>query len=85
MKVKEFLDVVPFSLIDYAEIYVNKWNEDLEDYHGSEFTGKRVKNKKDIEPYLDWELDYFHYETQWGEYYDSAIYINMPKEEKTEE
>lgn len=79
MKVKEFLEVVPFSLIDGAKIYEMRWNENYQDYH-SKFIGKTVGNKKDVEPYLDCELDYFDYETQWGEYYDSSIYIKMPKE-----
>lgn len=79
MKVKEFLEVVPFSLIDYAKIYEKRWDENYQDYH-SKFIDKRVKNKKDLESYYDCELDYFDYETQWGEYYDSAIYIKIPKE-----
>lgn len=84
MKVKEFLEVVPFSLIDYAKIYEMVWNENYQDYD-SKFVDKRVNNKKDLEQYLDCELDYFDYITQWGEYDDSAIYIKMPKEEKTED
>lgn len=79
MTVKEFLDVVTFDIIDYAKIYEMKWNEDYQDYH-SKFTDKRVKSKKDLEPYYDCELDYFDFEMCWGEYDDSAIYIKMPKE-----
>ena len=77
MKVKEFMEVVPFSLIYYAKIYEMKWNEDYKEYH-SKFIDKRIKNKADLEPYLDCELDYFDYETMCGEYDDSAIYIKMP-------
>ena len=84
MKVKEFLDVVTWNIIDYAKIYEMRWNENYQDYD-SKYIDKRVKNKKDLEPYFDCELDYFDYETQWGEYDDSAIYIKMPKEEKTED
>ena len=79
MKVKEFLAVVPYSLVDYAKIYENKWDEDWEQYNSIN-THKRVEKKTDLEQYHDCELDFFDYETQWGEYYDSAIYINMPKE-----
>lgn len=82
MKVKEFLDVVTFNIIDYAKIYEMVWHEDYQDYHSC-FTDKRVHSKKDLEQYLDYELDYFDYETQWGEYDDSAIYIKIPKEVKT--
>lgn len=84
MKVKEFLDVVTWNIIDYAKIYEMRWNENYQDYD-SKYIDKRVKNKKDLEPYYDCELDYFDYETCWGEYDDSAIYIKMPKEEKTED
>lgn len=79
MKVKEFVDVVNFGIIDYAKIYEKRWNEDYNDYD-CKFTGKRVENKKDLEPYYNCELDYFDYTTQWGEYDDSAMYIKMPKE-----
>lgn len=82
MKVREFLDVVNFNMVDYAKIYEMVWNEDYQDYH-SYFTDKRVNTKKDLEPYFDYELDYFDYETQWGEYDDSAIYIKIPKELRT--
>lgn len=79
MTVKDFLAVIPFSLVDYAKIYENKWDEDWEDDKTTN-TGKRVHSQKDLEPYLEYKLSYFDYETQWGEYFDSAIYINMPKE-----
>ena len=82
MKVREFLDVVNFDMVDYAQIYEKIWNEDYQDYH-TKSTDKRVNSKKDLEPYLEYELDYFDYETQWGEYEDSAIYIKIPKEIKT--
>lgn len=84
MKVKEFLEVVPYSLIDYARIYEMRWNENYNDYD-CKFIDKRVSSKKDLEVYYDCELDYFDYETQWGEYDDSAIYIKIPKEEKRED
>ena len=83
MKVKEFLDVVTWNIIDYAKIYEMRWNENYNDYD-CKYIDKRVKSKQDLEPYLDCELDYFDYETQWGEYDDSAIYIKMPKKERTE-
>lgn len=73
---------MPFSLIDYAKIYEMVWDEDFQNYD-SKYTDKRVKSKKDLEQYLDYELDYFDYETLWGEYDDSAIYIKIPKEIKT--
>lgn len=79
MKVKEFLDVVSWDIIDYARIYEMRWKEDYQEYH-SKFIDKRVKHRKDLEPYLDCELDYFDYESMYGEYDDSAIYIKMPKE-----
>ena len=81
MKVKEFLDVVNFEIIDYAQIYEKIWDEDYQDYFAKS-TNKRVNSKKDLEPYLEYELDYLNYETQWGEYDDSAIYIKIPKEIK---
>lgn len=82
MKVKEFLDVVTWNIIDYAKIYEMVWNEDYQNYD-TKYTDKRVSSKKDLEQYLDYELDYLDYETQWGEYDDSAIYIRIPKEIKT--
>ena len=82
MKVKEFVDAVCWNVIDYAKIYEMIWNEDYQEYH-SYFADKRVESKKDLEPYYDYELDYFEYETQWGEYDDSAIYIKVPKEVNT--
>lgn len=84
MTVKEFVDVVNFSLLDYAKIYEMTWNEDYREYD-SKFTDKRVGSTKDLEPYYDCELDYFEYETQWGEYDDSAIFIKMPKIERKDE
>ena len=84
MKLKEFLDVVTWNIIDYAKIYEMRWNENYQDYD-SKYIDKRVGSKKDLEPYYDCELDYFDYEMQWGEYDDSAIYIKMPREEKTED
>lgn len=82
MKVKEFIEVVTWNIIDYAKIYEMVWNEDYQNYD-SKYTDKRVNSKKDLEQYLDYELDYLDYETQWGEYDDSAIYIKIPKEIKT--
>jgi hypothetical protein len=78
MTVREFLDVVNFEIVDYAQIYEKIWNEDYQDYD-TKATDKRVNTKKDLEQYLDYELDYLDYETHWGEYDDSAIYIKMPK------
>lgn len=78
MKVKEFVDVVNYTVIDYAKIYEMRWDERYKDYD-CKFTDKRVHSKKDLEPYYDCELDYFDFEMQWGEYDDSAIYIKMPK------
>ncbi len=79
MKVREFLDVVTFNIIDYAKIYEMRWNENYNDYD-CKYIDKRVNSKKDLEPYLDCELDYFDYETLYGEYDDSALYIKMPKD-----
>ena len=84
MTVKEFVDVVNFSLIDYAKIYEMRWDEDYQSYDPI-FADKRVNTKKDLEPYYDCELDYFEYLTQWGEYDDSSIYIKMPKEKNLNE
>lgn len=82
MKVKEFLEVVPFSLIDYAKIYEMVWDENYQDYD-TKYTDKRVETKKDLEKYFDYELNYFDFRMCWGEYDDSAIYIKIPKEIKT--
>lgn len=79
MKVKEFVDVVNSTVIDYAKIYEMKWNENYQDYD-CKFTDKRVHSKKDLEPYYDCELDGFELELMYGEYDDSSIYIKMPKE-----
>ena len=79
MTVKEFVDVVCFNVLDYAKIYEMRWDENYGSYD-CKFVDKRIQTKKDLEPYYDYELDYFEYETQWGEYDDSAIYIKMPKE-----
>ena len=81
MTIKEFLEVVSWEIVDYAQIYEMIWDEDYQDYEAKN-TDKRVNSKKDLEPYLDYELDYLDYETQWGEYDDSAIYIKIPKEVK---
>ena len=78
MKVKELLEVISWEVIDYANIYEMYWNEDYQDWH-SKNTGKRVNSKKDLEPYLEYELEYLDYHTQWGEYDDSSISIRMPK------
>ena len=84
MTVKEFLEVVPYSLIDYADIYEERWNEDYNDYD-CKSTDKKVKSKKDLDPYLDYKLSYFNYETMYGEYDGSAIYIKLSKNYMTEE
>ena len=67
MKVREFLDVINFNMVDYAQIYEMIWDEDYQDYY-TKTINKRVNSKKDLEPYLDYELDYFNYETQWVEF-----------------
>lgn len=82
MKVKELLEIISYEVIDYAKIYEMIWNEDYQDYD-TKFTDKRVKSKKDLEPYFDYELDFLEYKTLWGEYDDSSIYIKIPKEIKT--
>ena len=51
MTVREFLEVVPFSLVDYARIYENKWDEDREDYTTNN-TGKRVEKKQTLNPIM---------------------------------
>lgn len=79
MTVKEFVDVVNNTVIDYAKIYEMRWNENYNDYD-CKFTDKRVKSKKDLEPYYDCELVSFELEMMYGEYDDSAIYIKMPRE-----
>lgn len=84
MKVKEFIEVVSWEIIDYANIYEMRWDEDYQDYFPKNMD-KRVNNKQDLEPYLEYELDYLDYHTLWGEYDDSGIYIKMPKEEPTNE
>lgn len=78
MTVKEFMEVVPYSLIDYAKICERHWNLLFKSYD-NKYTGERVNSKKDLEPYLDYKLDYFDYKTMYGEYDNSTIYIKMPK------
>lgn len=77
MKVKEFLNVINFDLLDYARIYEGKYNSDYEDWVFKD-TG-RIHNRNNLTQYLDCELDSFRYETQYGEYDDSAIYIKIEK------
>ena len=84
MKVKELLEVISWEVIDYASIYEMRWDEDCQDYF-PKYMDKRVNNKQDLEPYLECELHYLDYHTQWGEYDDSGIYITMSKEETTNE
>ena len=79
MKVKEFLDVISWNIIDYAKIYEMVWNEKHQQYVTT-YTNKRVFSRKDIEPYLDYELYYMNYETHHGGDDDSEIYIKMSKE-----
>ena len=79
MTVKEFVDVVNYTVIDYAQIYEMRWNENYEDYD-YKATGKRVNSKKDLEPYYNCELSGFELIAPYGEYDDSAIYIKMPRE-----
>lgn len=79
MKVKEFLEVVSWELVDYASIYELHWDEDYQDYFPKNID-KRVNSKQDLEPYLEYEMHYLDYQTQWGEYDDSQIYIKIPKE-----
>ena len=81
MKVKEFIEVVNYQTIDYAKIYEMIWDEDYQDYH-EKFIDQRVNSKKDLEPYLEYELDGFELNLCYGEYDDSAIYIKIPKEIK---
>lgn len=77
MKVKEFVDVVNYQVLDYAKIYMLRYNKDFKNYDYV-FTGTRVKSKKDLEPYYDCELSSFELIAPYGEYDDSAIYIRMP-------
>ena len=78
MKVKEFIEVVNFEVLDYAQIYEMIWNEDFQDYH-SKCTGIRINKLSDLDPYLECELKGFDLHLQWGEYDDSEIWIKMPK------
>ena len=78
MTVKEFVDVVNYTVIDYAKIYELHWNPLWKDYD-YKYTDKRVGSKKDLEPYYDCELSSFELISPYGEYDDSAIYIKMPK------
>lgn len=84
MTVKEFMEVVPYSLIYYAKICELHWDLLFESYD-NKYTGERVNSKKDLKPYLDYELDYFDYKTMYGEYDDSTIYIKMPKPKNGQE
>jgi hypothetical protein len=55
MKVKEFIEVVNFEVLYYAQIYEMIWNEDYQDYH-SKCTGIRINKLSDLDPYLECEL-----------------------------
>jgi len=79
MKVKEFIKVVNFEVLDYAQIYEMIWNEDYQDYH-SKNTGKRINKLSDLDPYLECELEGFDLYLPYGEYDNSEIWIKMPKE-----
>lgn len=78
MTVKEFIDVVNYTVIDYAKIYELHWDMLFKDYN-CKYSGKRVETKKDLEPYYNYELDKFDLRMCYGEYDNSAIYIKMPK------
>ena len=83
MTVKEFVDVVNYTVIDYAKIYERQWNEDYQSYD-SVYTGKRVNSKKDLAPYYECELEGFDLYLLYGEYDDSEIWITMPKDKPKE-
>lgn len=51
MTVKEFMEVVPFSLIDYAKICELHWNLLFESYD-NKYTGERVNSRKTLSPIL---------------------------------
>ena len=78
MTVKEFIEVVNYTVIHYAKIYEMCWDKLYKDYNCN-YTGNRVHSKEDLRLYLDCELDGFELELCYGEYDDSAIYIKMPK------
>ena len=84
MKVKEFIDVVSWNIVDYATIYELHWNLLFESYDYKR-TDKRVNSKKDLEPYYDCELSSFELIAPYGDYDDSAIYIKMPKPKNGQE
>lgn len=79
MKVKDFVDVVNYTVLDYAKIYELIWNEDYQDYD-YKYTDKHINSINDLKEYMDCELSGFELIAPYGEYDDSAIYIIMNKE-----
>lgn len=80
MKVKDFVGVVNYTVLDYAKIYELIWNENYQDYD-YKYTDKRINSINDLKEYMDCELSSFELIMPYGEYDDSAIYIIINKEE----
>ena len=81
VSLRKFLEIVGNDFVEtyVASLYVEEWDELFE-----EWTAKRkielIKDIKEIEPYLDWEITALHQEVCYGELVEQQLYVKKSEE-----
>lgn len=81
VSLRKFLEIVGNDFVEtyVASLYVEEWDELFE-----EWTAKRkiefIKDIKELEPYLDWEITALHQEVGYGELVEQEFYVKKSEE-----
>lgn len=81
VSLRKFLEIVGNDFVEtyVASLYVEEWDELFE-----EWTAKRkiefIKDIKELEPYLDWEITALHQEVGYGELVVQEFYVKKSEE-----
>lgn len=81
VSLRKFLEIVGNGFVEtyVASLYVEEWDELFE-----EWTAKRkiefIKDVKELEPYLDWEITSLHQEVGYGELVKQEFYVKESEE-----
>lgn len=76
VSLRKFLEIVGNGFVDtyVASLYVEEWDEFFE-----EWAAKRkieiIKDVKELEPYLDWEITSLHQGVDYGEIVEQRFYV----------
>lgn len=81
VSLRKFLEIVGNDFVEtyVASLYVEEWDELFE-----EWTAKRkielIKDVKELEPYLDWEITSLRQEVGYGEIIEQRFYVKESEE-----